>query len=123
MNGLAVKQGLATKRKYGLIIAVAILVAMFFVPAPEGLTTAGVRTLGCTVALLVCLSTGALPLGLTSLLFMMLYYVIGATPSLVMAISGFATPPVMFILASFGMSAAIYGSPISRRILHFMLRT
>jgi sodium-dependent dicarboxylate transporter 2/3/5 len=123
MKVLAAKHGLTAKRKYGLVIAVAILIAMFFVPVPEGLTTAGVRTLGCTVSMLVCLSTGALPLGLTSLLFMMLYYVLGAAPSLVMSISGFATPPVLFILASFGMSAAVSGSPISRRILHFMLHT
>ena len=33
-----------------------------------------------------------------------------------------AAPPVMFILASFGMSAAVSNSPISRRILYFMMR-
>ena len=58
-----------------------ILIVMFFVPAPAGLTPAATRTLGCTLALLICLSTGALPLGLTSLIFMMLYFVLGAAPS------------------------------------------
>lgn len=114
--------GLSTKRKAGLGLALAILIGMYFVPVPAGLTVAGVRTLGCTLALLVCLSTGALPLGLASLLFMMLYYVLGAASSLNAAISGMATPPVLFILASFGMSAAVSESPISRRILHFMLK-
>lgn len=115
-------KSLPAKRKYGLILALLILIGMFFVPAPEGITTAGIRTLGCTLSLLVCLSTGALPLGLSSLLFMMLYYVLGAASSLPVAISGMATPPVLFILASFGMSAAVSGCPISRRILHGMLR-
>lgn len=114
-------RALPAKRKYGLLIALLILIAMFFVPTPEGLTTAGVRTLGCTLSMLVMLSTGALPLGLTSLLFLMLYYVLGAASSLGVAISGLATPPVLFILASFGMSAAVSNSPISRRILYFML--
>ncbi|WP_411336852.1 SLC13 family permease [Ruminococcus gauvreauii] len=113
---------LTAKRKNGLVLAVLILIVMFFVPVPEGLTPAGTRTLGCTLALLICLSTGALPLGLTSLIFMMLYYVLGAAPSLTSAISGMAAPPVMFILASFGMSAAVSNSPISRRILYFMMR-
>lgn len=112
---------LTTKRKVGLLIAVLILVLMFFVPTPEGLTTAGVRTLGCTLSLLVCLSTGALPLGLSAFGFMALYYILGAAPSLPAAISGMATPPVMFIIASFGMSSAVSGSPISNRILHFMM--
>ncbi len=114
-------KGIPAKQKWGLIVALVILLAMFFVPVPGDLTVAGVRTLGCTLALLVCLSTGALPLGLTSLIFMMLYYVLGAAPSLPMAVSGMATPPVFFILASFGMSAAVSESPISRRILHFMM--
>lgn len=113
---------LTTKRKVGLVLALVILIGMYFVPAPEGLTVAGIRTLGCTLSLLVCLSTGALPLGLASLLFMMLYFVLGAASSLNTAISGMATPPVLFILASFGMSAAVSESPISRRILHFMLK-
>ena len=115
-------KSLPAKRKYGLVIALLILIAMFVVPIPQGLTAAGIRTLGCTLSLLVCLSTGALPLGLASLLFMMLYYVLGATDSLNVAISGMAAPPVQFILASFGMSAAVSESPISRRILHGMLK-
>ena len=110
------------KRKVGLVVALLILIGMYFVPVPSGLTVAGIRTLGCTLALLVCLSTGALPLGLASLLFMMLYFLLGAASSLNTAISGMATPPVLFILASFGMSAAVSESPISRRILHFMLK-
>ena len=113
---------LPAKRKYGLLIALLILVGMFFVPTPAQLTTAGIRTLGCTLAMLVCLSTGALPLGLTSLIFMMLYFVLGAAPSLPVAISGMATPPVFFIIASFGMSAAVSESPISRRLLYAMLK-
>ncbi|MGM9661455.1 MAG: SLC13 family permease [Faecousia sp.] len=113
---------MTAKQKYGLLISLAILVVMFFVPAPEGLTVAGVRTLGCTLSMLVLLSTGALPLGLTALIFMVLYFVLGAASSLPVAISGMATPPVLFILASFGMSDAVSNSPISKRILHFMLQ-
>ena len=63
---------MTAKQKYGLLISLVILVVMFFVPAPEGLTVAGVRTLGCTLSMLVLLSTGALPLGLTALIFMVL---------------------------------------------------
>ena len=83
---------LTTKRKVGLMAALVILIGMYFVPVPAGLTVAGIRTLGCTLALLVCLSTGALPLGLASLLFMMLYFLLGAASSLNTAISGMATP-------------------------------
>lgn len=113
---------ISAKQKYGLLIALAVLIAMFFIPAPEGLTVAGVRTLGCTISMLVLLSTGALPLGLTALIFMVLYYVTGAAASLPSAISGMATPPVLFILASFGMSDAVSNSPISKRILYGMLK-
>lgn len=115
-------KNLSAKQKWGLALAALILVAMFFVPTPEGLTVAGVRTLGCTLSMLILLSTGALPLGLTALAFMVLYFLTGAAPSLNVAISGMATPPVLFILASFGMSDAVSNSPISRRILYAMLK-
>lgn len=115
-------KNLSAKHKWGLALAALILVAMFFVPTPEGLTVAGVRTLGCTLSMLILLSTGALPLGLTALSFMILYFLTGAASSLNVAISGMATPPVLFILASFGMSDAVSNSPISRRILYAMLK-
>ena len=113
---------LEKKQLIGIIISVLILIGMYFVPEFGGISTAGIRTLGCTLAMLVMFSTAALPLGLTAVIFMMLYFITGAASSLPSAISGMATPPVFFVMASFGMSAAVSNSPISNRIMHFMLR-
>lgn len=110
------------KRWIGLILALVILVGMYFIPVPDGLTVAGRNTLGITLAMLICFVTGALPLGLTALIFLVLFYLLGAAESLRVSLSGLAEGPAMFILASFGMSEAVSGCALSNRILSFMLR-
>lgn len=41
----------------GAILSVAVLIAMFFVPESIGLSTAGIRTLGVLIAIIIALVT------------------------------------------------------------------
>ena len=52
----------------GAILSVAVLIAMFFVPESIGLSTAGIRTLGVLIAIIIALVTEPLPIGITCML-------------------------------------------------------
>jgi di/tricarboxylate transporter len=105
------------KQTVGLVVVVLILIGMCFIPSPEGLSSAGLKTIGLTLALLVFLICEILPMSITCFIFTLLFYLFGATNSYAKALSGFGNPIVMFIIASFALSAAFINVPLSKRIL------
>ncbi len=111
-----------TKQIIGLIVAAACIVISFFIPPVFGLTQLGIRTVGMLVAFLVILVTEALPVVVTSLLCIGLMALLGISDGLGGALYGFSQPIVFFTLASFGIASAITGTPLSRRILHALLK-
>ena len=117
------KGGDAVRRKQmvGLILAGIVLVAMFFVPEAEGLSRAGIHTIGMLLAFLILLIAESLPLTLTSFIILGLMPVLGVSVSFTDALSGFSNQVVFFTLASFGIAAAFTTTPLSRRILSALL--
>jgi sodium-dependent dicarboxylate transporter 2/3/5 len=103
-------------------MAVVILMAMFFIPESENFTTAGIRTIGLSLAFLILLVTEALPMMLTCLIVLGLMPLLGVTSSFAVALTGFSNQVVFFILASFGIAAAFTTIPLSRRALIAILR-
>ena len=55
------------KQLFGLIMSVAVLVAVFLLPVPEGLTDIGFITIGLLIFFLIMLITEALPVGVICL--------------------------------------------------------
>lgn len=106
----------------GILIACLIIVISFLLPENSYLTRTGIKTVGILVAFLVMLVTEALPVVVTSLVFCGLMPVVGVTPDLAGAISGYSEPIVFFTLASFGIAAAMTTIPLSKRILRLMLK-
>lgn len=109
-----------SKKALVFILIGLILVGMNFIPVKGDLTPAGRNTIGIVIVMLICFISGVLPLGVVSISLMMLMYLTGAC-DFNTAISGFAAGPVLFMLCAAAMSDAVSASPLSNRILHFML--
>lgn len=110
------------KQLIGLIISIAVLVSVFFLPVPEGLTAVGLRTIGLLVFFLVMLITEVLPVGVTCFLCLALLPTLGITKNLTAGLSGFTNTILFFVLASFGLAEAVTSTPIVQRILHALLK-
>lgn len=106
----------------GFAAALVVLIAMLFIPEGAGLSTAGIRTLGVTIALLLLLITEVFPPGVSCLFIVGLMPLVGVQPNFAAAISGFDHPIMLFTLASFGIAAAFTAVPLSKRILVNLLK-
>ena len=110
------------KRVTGIVLAVILIVLFYVLPAPEGLSAAGMKTVGVMLAFLVMLISEALPLVLTCLIFLGLLPTLGIVGSFSAALTGFSNQVVFFVLASFGIAMAFERVPLSRRILVTLLK-
>ncbi len=119
---LPVFSGLKTKELVGFVLAVTAIAVPQFMPGNEQLTSVGIKTMGILLAFLIILITEALPVVVTSLVFVGLMPLLGITPNLGKALDGYAEPIIFFTLASFGLSAALTTIPLSKRILRALLR-
>ncbi|MPW26156.1 sodium:sulfate symporter [Alkalibaculum sp. M08DMB] len=105
----------------GLLISIAILVGMHFVPITPLLTFEGRNTLGILAVVLVLLITEPWPMGVTCILSIALLVIFKSVPNIPTALTGYTNPIVFFVLASFGISTAITKVPLSRRLLKFLM--
>lgn len=106
----------------GMAAAILAIIISLCIPENQLLTRTGIKTVGILAAFLFMLVTEALPVVVTSLIFCGLMPVVGVTPDLGTALTGYSEPIVFFTLASFGIAAAMTTIPLSKRILRFMLR-
>lgn len=113
---------LSKKQRIGFVLFALILVGMFLVPTGEGLTVQGRSAVGILVAMLVLLVSEALPIGVTCILAPALLIAFGAVP-VGQAFSGFTNHILFFVLASFGISAALTKANLSRRLLISLIRS
>ncbi len=120
---------LSTKKLIGLIVAVLVIAISQFMPDNAMLTATGMKTVGVLIAFLVILVTEALPVVVTSLIFVGLLPLLGVAASgpsmmanLKIALSGYSEPIVFFTLASFGIAAALTNIPLSKRVLRALLK-
>ena len=107
---------------FGIIGAIAVLVVSMFLPPMGGISQVGMRTIGVLAAYLILLVAESLPVVVVSLGFCALMPLLGVVPKFVNALSGYSKPIVFFILASFGIAAALTTIPLSRRLLRVLLK-
>ena len=110
------------KQITGIIIAAAIVIIMQFIPEAEGLSQSGIRTIGMLLAFLVMLISAPFRILHICFIFLGLMPVLGVSPSFGAALTGVANPVILFVIASFGISAAFTTLPLSRRILVALLK-
>ena len=107
---------------FGIIGAIIVLAVSMFLPPMGGISQIGMRTIGVLAAYLILLVTEALPVVVVSLGFCALMPLMGVVPKFANALSGYSKPIVFFILASFGIAAALTNIPLSRRLLRALLK-
>lgn len=113
---------MSKKQTAGLVLTVLVLIAVFFIPAGGLLTTAGIKTIGLLIALLIMLIADVFPVMLSCMVIIALMPIIGVTETFSSALSGFANQTVFFVLASFGIASAFKNTPLSRRILAAIIK-
>lgn len=109
------------KQLIGLIMSIAVLVAVFLMPIPEGLTHVGLITIGLLLFFLIMLITEALPVGVICFVCLALLPILGVTKNLAAGLTGFSNTMLYFVLASFGLAEAVTSTPIVQRVLHLLL--
>lgn len=109
------------KNILGIIGALLILSIAVLLPDYIGLGVIPNRTLGILLAFLCLLITEALPIIVTSLLMCAFMPMLKVTDNLKTAFSCFSEPVIFFVVASFGIAAALTVIPVAHRILRKLL--
>ena len=66
----------------GMLVSIAIVIIMYFMPAPADLGVAGWRTISILLVFLILLVTEAFPAGVICIITLILMPVLGAVPSI-----------------------------------------
>jgi sodium-dependent dicarboxylate transporter 2/3/5 len=107
-------------------VTVAILaglcVGLLAMPTPEGLSGAGQRVLAVAAVAIGLWSSDALPMGLTSMLVVVLLVLLGGVPTLREALMGFAHPVAYFLMGVLTIGLAVLKSGLAERVARFFLR-
>ncbi|MBK8229812.1 MAG: DASS family sodium-coupled anion symporter [Candidatus Eisenbacteria bacterium] len=103
-----------------LQLCVLTLLIVAVLPAPAGLSTAGLRALGIFVVSIALWITQALPPAITGLLALALLPLFGVLPS-ADSFALFGNSSVFFILGVFILAAAIMRTGLSRRVAIWLL--
>lgn len=109
------------KQLFGMIMSVGVLISVFLLPIPAGLTDIGFITIGLLIFFLIMLITEALPVGVICFLSLALLPILGVTKNLGTGLVGFSNTMLFFVLASFGLAEAVTSTPIIQRVLHILL--
>lgn len=109
------------KRVIGLFLCLAVLLFYPSLPVPEGLGIIGVKTLVLLVIAVLLWITEVVPLGISSIFLLVLPLMMGVS-TLKETLTAFPNPTIFFVLATFGISAAISKVPTTKRILLFLLK-
>ena len=107
-----------------VIMAVVAMVSVIFmaIPPPDGLSIAGQRVLGITIITIGLWGTGLLPMGVTSMLLVVLLMLSGGVKDIQEALVGFAQPVPYFLIAVLTIGLAVQKSGLAERIARFSLR-
>lgn len=109
------------KKSMGIVISLLIFIASFFINEISGLSIEGKNVIILLLIALTLWLTEALPLGITSMLLLVLQPIMGIV-TLKESIAAFSSPVIFFVIANFGVSYSVTKSTIAKRILFFMLK-
>lgn len=91
-------------------------------PTPAGLSVAGQRVLAVAAVAIGLWSSDALPMGLTSMLVVVLLVLLGGVPTLREALMGFAHPVAYFLMGVLTIGLAVLKSGLAERVARFFLQ-
>ena len=100
-------------------ILAGLCVGWLAMPTPAGLSVAGQRVLAVTAVAIGLWSSDALPMGLTSMLVVVLLVLMGGVPTLREALTGFAHPVAYFLMGVLTIGLAVLKSWLAERVARF----
>ena len=104
------------------VILVGICGGILAMPTPEGLSVAGQRVLAVAAVAIGLWSTGPLPMGLTSMLVVVMLVLLGGVPTLREALTGFAHPVAYFLMGVLTIGLAVLRSGLAERVARVFLQ-
>ncbi|BAF59723.1 MAG: DASS family sodium-coupled anion symporter [Pelotomaculum sp.] len=104
-----------TKRIVWVIALLLIYFVLANLPAPAGLKPEGQKAIALMVVVVIAWITEVIPIAIASLFFVFMQHVTGVSPQGT-AVANFATPTLLFVVASFFMANALNMSGLSQRI-------
>ncbi len=108
-----------------VIIAALVVVIAAFIPLPEGLSFPGIMSLALLVAGLILWVAEPVPFAITGMAILILLPVFGILPfsgGTTTVWVAWVSSVIFFVMASFGLSAALLKTKIPMRIVTFLLR-
>ncbi|MDR3591982.1 MAG: DASS family sodium-coupled anion symporter [Negativicutes bacterium] len=108
------------RQKWGLPLAIACMLAVWFAPTPVGLTLVGKKALSIFAGIFVLYMTEAMPLAVTSLAIIPLMVLTG-TVKLAGVLEGFAAPTVFLLIGAFILGIAMVNTKLADRITYIIL--
>lgn len=115
------KETSTTKRWVFICIAIAIVAVAFFMPTPEGLEPTGKMALALLVAAVVLWVSEVLNIAVTAFAVMVFMYVFSISSTNDIWLN-WASSPIFFVLAAFGISIAMLGTSLPNRIVFALLK-
>ncbi len=110
------------KRTLCIGIAVVLILAAWFGPAPEGLGEAGKMSLALMVAGIFLWVTEPVPVAISGLVIMILMPAFGILEYNAGVWAGFVSSVIFFIMASFGITAALLKTKVPTKIVFALMR-
>ncbi len=109
------KMSAISKRYMWLAVTIAVYFVIVILPSPNGLTPEGKKAIALMVCAVISWCTGWVPIAISSLLFVFLQHVVNVA-KMGEAVQNFATPTLLFVIASFLLAIALAESGLSKRI-------
>jgi sodium-dependent dicarboxylate transporter 2/3/5 len=104
------------------VILIGLCGGMLAMPTPEGLSVTGQRVLAVAAVAIGLWSTDALPMGLTSMLVVVMLVLLGGVPTLREALTGFAHPVAYFLMGVLTIGLAVLKSGLAERVARVFLQ-
>ncbi|HZK43289.1 MAG TPA: SLC13 family permease [Syntrophomonadaceae bacterium] len=109
------------KKNIGFVLAIVIIIATYFMPAPEALGYAGKMSLGLLLAAVVLWVSETFPVSITGFLLMLLISFFGIK-DLNSVFQSFISPVIFFVIATFGITAIIMKTELATRLAGILLK-
>lgn len=104
------------KKVIGIVLAAIVLIGLYVIPCPEGLTYEGKMAWGCMLAGIVLWVCESIPLGLAALTIMCAMPYLGIT-TFSDAFANFISSTIFFLIGVFGITVAMSHCSIPKRIV------
>jgi len=110
------------KQIYKTLFALAAFLIFFLLPPVAGLSSSGQRVIAVVILAIILWATEALPVGVSSLIILVLLAATKSVTSVSELFHGFRSPILYFLIGVMAMAGAIVKSGLAQRVAQIFLR-